>query len=128
MELTETERLMLVDKKEEIRNLSAEIMEIMNEPGQITNIKSKITDILSILSTIGSYAKSKDYDSSLFTLMAENIFQLMPVSQPHAKIRAYLIKRIERFCIYANSIQFDFTKKGLKINLPKIDISIFRIK
>ena len=57
MEPTENERLMLVDKKDEIRNLTAEIMETMNEPGQVTNIKSKITDILSILSTIRSYAK-----------------------------------------------------------------------
>jgi hypothetical protein len=120
MELTETERLMLVEKKEEIRNLTAEIMEIMSEAGQVTNVKSKITDILSILSTVGSYAKLKDYDLSLFTLMAKNIFALMPTAQPDAKIREYLMKRIERFCIYANSIQFDFTRKDLKIIIPKI--------
>jgi hypothetical protein len=128
MELTERERLMLLGKKEEIQNLTAELLEIMNKAGQVTNVKTKITDILSILSTIGSYAKSRDFDLSLFTIMADSIFQLLPSAQLDTKIREYPIKRIERFCIYANSIQFDLTKKDLRIIIPKIDLSIFRTK
>jgi hypothetical protein len=49
--------------------------------------------------------------------MAQNIFQLMPAALPDAKIRAYPMERIERFCTHATSIQFDFTKHGLRINI-----------
>jgi hypothetical protein len=33
---------------------------------------------------------------------------------------------IDCFCIMANSIQFGFTKNGIKLNLPKIDLSLFK--
>jgi hypothetical protein len=54
MELTETERLMLVKKKEEIQKLTSEILSITENPEEAIRIKKKMTGILSILSTVGS--------------------------------------------------------------------------
>lgn len=131
MELTEKERLMLVEHKKEIQKLTSEILGIMNDPEQSTKIKRKITNILSILSTIGSYAKSRDYDLDLFSTMAESIFGDMSGINIGLHADFYwntVMKKIEKFCIYTNSIQFDFTRKDFRIIIPKIDISIFRVK
>jgi len=60
MELTETERLMLVGKKEEIRESTEEIIELSCDlKKNVIEIKKKITGILSLLSTIASYSKPK---------------------------------------------------------------------
>lgn len=130
MELTEKERLMLVENKKEIQKLTSEILGIMDDPEQATKIKRKITNILSILSTIGSYAKSRDYDLSLFSTMAENIFSDISgrYSQDEFFWNTFVNKKIEKFCIYTNSIQFDFTRKDFRVIIPKIDISIFRTR
>ena len=34
---------------------------------------------------------------------------------------------IEMICNNINYIQFDFTKKDIKIKIPKIDLSIFKL-
>jgi hypothetical protein len=127
MELTEKERLMLVENKKEIQKLTSEILGIMDDPEQATKIKRKITNILSILSTIGSYARPKD-DLGIFSTMAESIFADLTDSPTPEFLWHFVVKRIGKFCIYTNSIQFDFTRKDLKIIIPKIDISIFRTK
>ena len=129
MELTEKERLMLVEKKEEIRKLTLEILDIANDPRQATEIKKKIASILSILSTIGSYAKPKE-DLTFFTRMADLIFYEMSLLDPDTcSPEDWIYERIEEFCIYVNSVQFEFTKTGLKIRMPKIskiEFSIFK--
>jgi len=128
MELTEKERLMLVRKKEEIQKLTAEILDIKNDPKRAIEIKKKITNVLSILSTLGSYATPKE-NLNLYLLMAKIIFHHMSFADSSADSwEEWTSEEIEEFCMYANTVQFDFTKKGLKIILPKIDISIFRGK
>jgi hypothetical protein len=117
MELTETERLMLVGKKDEIRKLTEELLELVNSPDRNrVEIKKKITGILSLLSTIASYSKPKNYNLDRITLMANVLnsssFQFL----------------FEVFCNTVNSIRFDFTRKDLKIIIPKIDLSLFRTK
>jgi hypothetical protein len=78
-------------------------------------------------SFLESCSKSKDYDMNLFTAMAEDIFRENPILQKEI-FRSSTVKRIQQFCIYANSIQFDFARKDFKIIIPKIDISLFSAK
>jgi hypothetical protein len=117
MELTETERLLLVGKKEEIRKLTEELLDltVSIERNRI-EIKKKITGILSLLSTIASYSSPKNYDLNKITMMAN---MLNSYSFPFL---------YEVFCNSVNSIRFDFTRKDFKIIVPKIDLSIFRAK
>jgi len=124
MELTEKERLMLVQKKEEILKLTKEILEITQERDRerALEVKKKMTSILSLISTIGSYAKSK-YDSRNLWASTNMIFLQMNALGDHwPSIRAW----IEVFCNTVNLIEFDFTKRDIKIKIPKIDLSIFR--
>ncbi len=37
-----------------------------------------------------------------------------------------VIHEVNQFCVAANGIRFDFTKSGLSIHLPKIEISPFK--
>ncbi len=126
MELTEKERLMLVEKKEQIRKLTGEILDVCEDYAEASRIRKKITGVLSILSTIGSYAKPRS-DLNVFSTMAENIFADMSPPCPDF-LWKFISGKIEKFCIYVSSIQFDFTRKDVKIALPKIDISLFRAR
>jgi hypothetical protein len=129
MELTEKERLMLVEKKKEIQRLTSDLFDIKDDPKQTKRMKKRITNILSVLSTIGSYVRTKDFDLDVFSTMAESIFADLSGTPWDTTIFADRASdKIEKFCIYANSIQFDFTRKDFRIIIPKIDISIFRAK
>ena len=69
LELTEQERLMLVGKKDEIRKVTEEILELASNPEQnALELKKKVTGVLSLISTIASYSKSKNYDLEQITL------------------------------------------------------------
>ena len=124
MELTENERLMLVEKKEDILKLTKEILKILKErdPEQALEVKKKMTSILSLISTIGSYAKSK-YDSRNLWASTNMIFlQMNALGDRWTSIASW----IEVFCNTVNLIEFNFTKRDIKIKIPKIDMSIFR--
>ena len=134
MELSEKERLMLVEKKDQIQKLTSEILDIFEKItnlDQMVEIKKKINHIISILGIIGSYAKPKmnleHYESAANLIfyklyLLERICQLNPNSDWKDAIR----RNIEEFCIYANAIRFEFTKSGIKIHIPKIEFSIFK--
>lgn len=130
MEITEKERLMLVEKKEEIRELTERIIELSSSFRNAEEIKQCITGILSLLSTIASYSDSKNYDLNKITELANLVCEhlkrpsdLTPFDKTIWHLRE---ASLARFCNIVNSISFDFTKKGIKINVPKIDITIFR--
>ncbi len=115
MELTENERLMLVGMKEEIRKLTEELLDLSASPKRNrVEITKKITGILSLLSTISSYSKPKNYDLKTMALMANSL---------STKSSQLLF---EIFCNSVNSINFDFTRKDFKIVFPKVDLSIFK--
>ena len=115
MELTEAERLMLVGKKDEIRKLTEEILELAPNPQQNEiELKKKVTGVINLLSTIASYSKCKNADLERITYMA-NMLSYLGMDFLY-----------EYFCNEVNSIRFDFTRKDLKIIIPKIDVSIFR--
>ncbi|MEM3797242.1 MAG: hypothetical protein QXE05_01420 [Nitrososphaeria archaeon] len=125
MELTEKERLMLVEKKDEIRRLTTEILEMASNPKNELEIKKKFTSILSHLNTIASYSDSKNINLDNFTDVINILFGTMSIEKD-SKMWIQSPILIEIICNYANSIRFNFTKRDVKIHLPKIDISIFR--
>jgi len=69
MELSENDRLMLVKKKEKISKITSELVK-----GELSDHEkiAKINEILSLLSTIESYAKP-DRDLSAFQRLAIHI-------------------------------------------------------
>ena len=122
MELTEKERLILVQKKEDILKLTKEILDIMKDPEQALEVKKKMTSILSLISTVGSYAKSK-YDTRNLWTSTNMIFAQMNVLGDQWTAMSPFI---EMFCNTVNLIEFNFTKRDIRIRIPKIDLSIFR--
>ena len=122
MELSEQERRMLTEKKDEIRKLTEEIIDLeIDTKKNASEIKKKVTGILSLISIIASYSKSKNYDLEAINDMGKLMFlQLNRRYPPLATLF------LELFCNTVNAIQFDFTKRDVKINIPKIDVSIFR--
>jgi hypothetical protein len=126
VEITEKERLMLVEKKDEIKKITLELYDIISDKsmslkGKETKIKKDLTSIISILSVIGSYAKIKGDEIRRFELMAISISQSMELMGGVAELE------IEIFCNEVNGITFDFSnRRNLKINIHKIDISLFR--
>lgn len=124
MGLTEKERLLLVNKKAEIRKLTEEIIDLTVdlEKNEI-ELKKKVTGILSLISTIACYTNSKSLDMTPFIQFATLIFHSI---EEEPLLRKTITTELEFFCNVANSMKFDFTKKGLKVNIQKIDFSIFR--
>lgn len=125
MELSEKERLMLVRKKEEINELSKEIIENLNTKPEVVLLKRNINSILSLIGIIGSYSDSKNYNLQFLAQTASMIF----VSIDMANLRnnwLEVIALLEYWCNIVNSIQFKLTKRKLEIKIPRIDISIFK--
>jgi len=107
MELSENERLMLVKKKEEIFKITAELL---TETISTSEKISKMNEILSLLSTIESYAKP-DRDLSVFSRLVLQITLRLETGMDASL-------SVSAFCTLVNSIKFDFTKKGLIISIP----------
>lgn len=121
MELSERERLILIEKKEEILKLTKEILEIMRDPKQKLEIEKKITSILSLVSTIASYAKPKGVNLQNLSEATNYLFMSMDASSLYMPTTS-----IQMFCNTTNGIRFDFTKRDIIIKIPKIDFSIFK--
>lgn len=131
MELSEKERLMLLERKDEILNITNEIIENVNsdEP-DVMKLKKDINSVLSLTSTLLSYSSSKNYNVDAINKLA----YLINIEIEKAKIiyegirnRWLLIKiALTQWCNMVNAIQFNFTKKGIKIKFPKIDINLFK--
>jgi hypothetical protein len=124
LELTEKERLLLVEKKEEIRKLTEAIIQLTTDiESNKIEIKQKIQGILSLISTLASYTNTK-LDLHSFVVMSEYTFHLMDLEPCLIKTTRL---HLEIFCSVANTMTFNFTKKGLVITIPKIDMTIFKV-
>ena len=121
MKLTEKERLMLVQRKDEILKLTIEILDIKNDPKQALEIKKKMTSVLSQIGVLESYSKSKNINTGPLRNFTNTLFMNMGMSKDMWMI---LSTDLEIWCNIVNSIQFDFTKRDIKI--PKIDLSLLR--
>jgi len=126
MEITETERLMLIKKKEQICGATLQILDMACNSNKEVEIKKNFTTILSLLNQIASYSDSKNYDLNEFTKGVNTLFSLM-AQEIRLKIWTLSPRAIETTCNYANSVRFDFTKKGLKLTLPKINLNFGNI-
>lgn len=120
MELTEQERLFLVEKKDEILKLTEEILDCYQDEERWCEIEIKINHVISLLSTIGSFSKS-DRDLNAFTKLGLLIVGYGNLGHYH-----YLRTHISGFCLAANSVQFEFTKSGIKLYIPKIDLNLIK--
>ena len=81
---------MLVSKKEEILKLTLEILDSIKDPEQAVEVKKKMTSILSLISTIGSYSKSK-YDSRNLWASTNMIFlQMNALGDSWTSIRSWI--------------------------------------
>lgn len=114
-------------KKEEIKTLTSEIIELENDPKNIVKIKQ---DVQSILNAVASCSNSNSNDLEIVEGRADLVFYVMRMltesdgtissSSWHGRLISH---QLEDFCTRANAwnpIKFDFTKKGLKVVLPKI--------
>ncbi len=125
MELTEAERMMLIKKKEEICGLTLQILDMAHDREKKLEIKKNFTTIISLLSQMASYSHTKhnltemtEGINLLFILMDKETLHKGWHASPHG---------IEFVCNFVNAVKFDFTKKGLQFNIPKMDFSIFKI-
>ena len=122
MELTEKERLMLTEKKEEIRKLTEALLELARTiKNNGIEIKKKVTGILSLLSTIASYSDARNYNLEGVNNLADSIF-----SELDQENWTFAELYLELYCNTVNSIRFNFTRRDVKIHLPKIHLTIFR--
>jgi hypothetical protein len=93
--------------------------EIENKPSGGFEFSPQITVVITFIS-VGSLAlaltlfailkRKKEGVNALFDLMSREKQMGIWILSP---------KAIEKTFNYANSVRFDFTKKGLKINIPK---------
>lgn len=124
MELTEKERLMLVEKKAEIRKLTEDIFDLnVDVERNRVEIKKKVSGILNLFSIIASYTNSKSNLVLPLMQFAQQIFFLIDQEPCFCRV---VTTDLEIFCNSLNSITFNFTKKDLKINIQKVDFAIFK--
>lgn len=121
MELTEKERLMLVSKMEEIRKLTLRNLDIVNDPQNEIEIKKNFTSIINLMSQIASYSPNGNYPNKL-TLAINELFRIMTFEKK-MKYWSNSPSYVELTCNYVNSAKFNFTKNGIKIILPKINLN-----
>jgi hypothetical protein len=125
MEMTEKERLMLVEKKEEIRKLTLQNLDMARDPQNEIEIKKNFTSIISLLSQIASYSHTS-YNLNEMTRGITLLFLEMSQEKNH-KLWIGAPIAIEFVCNYVNSVKFNFTKNGLKISIPKMNINFGNI-
>jgi len=119
MQITEAERTLLIQKKEEIRIVTQELLEISSKNvlslQDIAEIKKKLAHILSLLHIISSYATPNRDLHNLMMLAVEidGLLLMLPESTRG---------RIDIFCLVANSVTFSFSRwpSIFKAEFPKI--------
>jgi len=107
MQISETERLLLIQKKEEIRVVTQELLEISIKTSysiqDISEIKKKLAHILSLLHIISSYGNPNRDLHNLMRLAVEidGLLTIMPAATN---------LRIDVFCMVANSVTFSYSR------------------
>jgi hypothetical protein len=124
MQTTEAERLLLIQKKEEVCQLSLEILDILHQEktnGQdVIDVKKKMVKILSLLHILASYGSpSRDLDELMKLVVRFFAFQ--------SKARDDIVLGVpigELFCLTVNSIEFSYGwfPVLIKSPIPPFDI------
>lgn len=128
-EIFAIELLRIIDKKrEQIKALTSEIMELENDPKNVVRIKK---DVQSVLNAVASCSNPRSNYLEILRLEAKIIFDLIRFSTNRDNTfdsrgwHLTIVHRLEDFCISANTwnpIEFDFNKKGLKIDFKNLNI------
>jgi len=124
MQTTESERLLLIQKKEEVCQLSLEILDIIHQEktnGQdVIDVKKKMVKILSLLHILASYGSpSRDLDE-----LMKLVVRFFSVQ---SKARDDIVLGVpvgELFCLTVNSIEFSYGwfPTIIKSPIPPFDI------
>jgi hypothetical protein len=118
MQISEAERTQLILKKEEIRSVTQELLEISTKETfsrqDITDIKKKIAHTLSLLHIISSYSTPNRDLHNLMMLAVEIDGFLITVPEATRF-------RIDIFCMVANSVTFSYSRWPalFKASIPK---------
>ena len=125
------------EKRKEVNTLTCEILELENDLNQknISKIKQNITKIINAIESFSS--PSAIHFLRYLEFMAKNIFTDLSdnINDKHSVIsqtrwNKIRISWLERFCIDANAwnpIEFDLSKKSLKIEFKNLNLSIINI-
>jgi hypothetical protein len=126
MQTTESERQLLIQKKEEVCQLSLEILDIIHQEKtsgeDIIEVKKRMVQILSLLHILASYGSpGRDMDGLMRLVLRFYSSQ--------SKAREDFVSGIpvaELFCITANSIDFSYSwlPTIIKAQIPPHDILV----
>jgi hypothetical protein len=108
MAVSDNEKFIIIKKREEIRIVSQEILDLVNKESlseqDITDIKKKFVHIISLLNIISTSAKSTFDMQKLTKMIATTIEGLeSPTS------RKTSIIRIEAFCFAVNAFSYSYS-------------------
>lgn len=126
MQTTESERLLLIEKKEEVCRLSLEILDIIHQPDaagdDVIGVKKRMVQILSLLHVLAGYG-SPGRDLDALMRLALRFFQMQ------GRARDDFIAGIpiaELFCVTANSVDFSWgwLPTIIKAQVPPHDILV----
>jgi len=130
MEYTEKERLMLVDLKQDINDLSKKLLQNTNKLENFDSVIfcQTVTEIQSKMSTLSSYSSIKNYDLNKIEIYSAKMMrQAMVMNEYRNKDeilpsgRFLLLKMyVITFVSVVNSIEWDFHKKRFSINLKEL--------
>jgi hypothetical protein len=124
MQTTESERLLLIQKKEEVCQLSQEILDIIHQEKtngeDVIEVKKKMVQVLSLLHILASYG-SPGRDLNELTKLVLRFYQFQ------SKARDDIVLGVpigELFCITVNSIEFSYSwiPTIIKSPVPPFDI------
>jgi hypothetical protein len=126
MQTTESERQLLIQKKEEVCQLSLEILDIIHQEKttgeDVIEVKKRMVQILSILHILASYGSpSRNLDELMKLVVRFYQFQ--------SKARDDIVLGVpigELFCITVNSIEFSYGwfPTIIKAPVPPFDILV----
>jgi len=124
MQTSESERLLLIEKKEEVCRLSLEILDIIHQErttgDDVIEVKKRMVQILSLVHMLASYGSpSRDLDELMKLVVRFYQFQ--------SKARDDIVLGVpigELFCITVNSIEFSYGwfPTIIKSQIPPFDI------
>ncbi|MDD1682819.1 MAG: hypothetical protein LUO98_03185 [Methanoregula sp.] len=126
MQTTESERLLLMEKKEEVCRLSLEILDIIHQENtageDVIEVKKRMVQILSLLHILAGYG-SPGRDLDALMRLALRFYSVQ------GKARDDFVSGIpvaELFCITANSIDFSSSwfPTIIKAHIPPHDILV----
>ncbi|MDD1680695.1 MAG: hypothetical protein LUQ35_03710 [Methanoregula sp.] len=124
MQTTEPERLLVIEKKEEVCRLSLEILDILHQDKtdgeDVAEVKKRMIQVLSLLHIVASYGSpNRDLDAVMRLVLR---FFSVQSKDKDGFIQGVAIG--ELFCITVNSIEFTtgWIPPILKAQVPPHDI------